>query len=254
MSEVLRTDILPEALTREQARTIVKSHLDSIIDSGVKLNTGIGTGPFDVARSKTPGDSKDVYEFCDLVRQAIENRQSLEKTTEEAKIILTSETADIEQVLEAITFSLERRQPGKFSEGAPFEGDVVNLKPIIREVAKDPDNPGYRKVVLGYWYDNLVRFTCWARTNKEANQRALWFEQLMQDYTWFYRLSGVSRVFFWDRGSDVEKATDTTSSLQSTTNKYYGRPIVYYVRTEKITALSEKELEQLIISVSLATK
>lgn len=244
---VLRDDILDEALTQEQAKVIVKYHFDSILESGQKRG-------FDQPRSRTPGTAKDVYEFCDLVREAVEHKSQMENVTDDARVILTQEFSDVDQQLEAITFNLERRQPGQFSEGPPFGGDVKNLRPIIREVMQDPDNPGYRKVIMGYWYDNLVRFTCWARTNKQANKRALWFEELMEDYTWFYRVRGVSRVLFWDRGSDVEKLVDAagpSESGASTTNKYYGRPLFYFVRTEKIRTYSEKELEQLLINVSV---
>lgn len=240
---VLRDDILDDELTQEQAKVIVKHQFDSIIESAHKVKG------FDLPRSRTPGAAKDVYEFCDLVRQSIEHREQQKNVTNDARVIVTQETSDLDQKLETITFSLEKRQPGQFSEGPPFGGDVRNLRPILRESMADPDNPGYRKVIMGYWYDNLVRFTCWARTNKQANQRALWFEELMEDYTWVFRVRGVSRVLFWDRGPDVEKVVDTTSSIASSTMKYYGRPLFYYVRTEKIRTYSEKELEQLLINV-----
>lgn len=248
---ILRNDILPSDLTQEQARVIVKSHLDSIIEStiGPKPPT-----PFGAAKSRSSGSAKDVYEFCELVRQVLNHRQSAEHTAEDAKVILTQEMSDVDQRLEAVTFALEKRVPGQFSDGAPFSGDVKNYKPRVRETFADPDNPGYRKVVMGFWMDNLVNFTCWARTNKEANNRSMWFERLMDDYTWFYELNGVSRVWFWDRGPDVEKTADTTSTQQSTTNKYYGRPMLYFVRTERISTVSEKELEQLIINLSVNDK
>lgn len=242
---VLRDDILDEELTQEQVRVIVKHQFDSIINSAIQ-KTG-----FDIERSRTPGSAKDVYEFCDLVRESVEHRLEMQNVSEDARVILTQETSDIDQQLESIVFSLEKRQPGQFSEGPPFGGDVRNLRPILRETVPDPENPGYRLAIMGYWYDNLVRFTCWARTNKQANQRALWFEELMEDYTWLFRIRGVSRVLFWDRGPDVEKVADTTSSIESSTNKYYGRPLFYYVRTEKIRTFREKELEQLLINVSV---
>ena len=103
--------------------------------------------------------------------------------------------------LETISIRLVRREPGRFSEGRPYEGDVRNLRPILRQVYDDPENPGYKRAEMGYWYDNTVRFTCWARTNKEADARALWFEALMEDYKWFYRLRGVNRVLFHGRGT-----------------------------------------------------
>jgi hypothetical protein len=115
-----------------------------------------------------------------------------------------------------------------------------------REEGDDKENPGYRYVIKGYWYDNLVRFTCWARSNKAANARAEWFEQLMQEYSWWYALQGVNRVLFWDRGSDIVSVVDG--------NKWYGRPIDFFVRTEKLRVFSEKELEQILIRLDVTTE
>lgn len=250
---VLRTDILPEELTTEKARIIVKNQIDSIIDSSPVSARPRLSAAAQSDRLRSAGSAKDIYDFCDLVDQAISHRQNVQKIAEDARVILTQETADVDQRLEAITFHLEKRSPGQFSEGSPFSGDVRNFRPIVREVLADPDNPGYRKIYLGYWYDNLVNFTCWARTNKEANKRSLWFEQLMEDYRWSMELQGISRILFWDRGPDVERTVDTTSTNQSSTNKYYGRPMLYYVRTERITTVSEKELEQLIVKLHIST-
>lgn len=241
MTTQLRTDILPDNLTKEEARVIVKYHFDSIIESSTRIR------PQDANKSVTPGNAKDVYEFFDLVKQVIEHRDNAQKVSEDSKVFITQEFSEVEQHLETISFSILKRQPGAISEGAPFQGDVKNLRPTIREVVDDIENPGYRKIVQGYFYDNLVKLTCWAPTNKEANKRSLWLEQLMEDYTWFFRISGVNRVFFWERLGDAVE--DTTNSIKSTTNKFYGRSLVYYLRTEKISSLSEKELEQVIINV-----
>lgn len=243
---ILRNDILPDSLTQQEAKVIVKYHFDSIIESSRKNR------PQDAAKSVTPGKAKDIYEFFELVKQVTEHRQVAMNVSEDSKVFMTQEFSEVEQHLETISFSVMKRQPGSFSEGAPFQGDVKNLRPILREVVDDVDNPGYRKVIQGYWYDNLVKFTCWAKTNKEANDRSLWLEQLIEDYTWFFRISGVSRVYFWERLAD--SVEDTTNSIKSTTNKYYGRSLVYYLRTEKITTLSEKELEQVIVNVHTSNK
>ena len=112
---------------------------------------------------------------------------------------------------------------------------------MTRESGTDAANPDYRYTVQGYWYDNLIRFTCWARTNKQANERANWFEDFMEDYTWWFRLQGVGRVLFWGRGED--------DIVRDDENKWYGRPLDYFVRTEKLRRFEEKKLEEILIQL-----
>jgi hypothetical protein len=100
--------------------------------------------------------------------------------------------------------------------------------------------------VFGKWYDNVIGFTVWAQTNKEAIERAFWFEDLMEEYTWFFRASGVGRVLMYEQEED--KIVDNDGQ------KLYGREIRYFVRIEKISTLSEKTLEQIYLNLSVAAK
>jgi hypothetical protein len=132
-----------------------------------------------------------------------------------------------------------------FSQGRPMEKKVQNLRPIVREILDDPDNPGYRKAILGYFYDNILRITCWARTNKAANARALWLEDVMEEYTWFFVYSGVNRILYQGRGP--ERYKDVAN------NRIYGRSVDYFVRTEKLRTISQKTLEEIVINLAVAT-
>jgi hypothetical protein len=238
---MIRDDILPAELTQEQIRMLVNMQFQGQINRAQEIE-----------KSRAPGVAKNLNEFYGLVKEAIDHREAQENKIDDAKVCYTQDFADVEQHLEGITFSLIRREPGRFSEGAPFEGSVKNLRSILREIKDDPNNPGYKIATFGKWYDNVVRFTCWARTNSEANKRALWFEDLMEDYAWFFTVRGVPRVIFWSRDRDVME--DTTQSTASTTNKYYGRPLDFYVKTERIRNLSEKTLEKLIINVNVSNE
>jgi hypothetical protein len=199
-----------------------------------------------VERSKTPSSAKDLKEFYSLVKQVIENYEKRASVPEVNKILYTEEEPDANSKTETITFSLIKRDPGQFSQGPPFGAKHQNLRPIFREEARDPENPGYRKVITGYWYDNLVRFTCWARTNKTANERATWFEDLMEEYSWWFKLQGIDRVLFWGRDTDIVTRIDN--------NNWYGRPLDYFVRTEKIRVFDEKTLEEILIKLLVTNK
>lgn len=192
-------------------------------------------------RSKTLGQAKSLLDFYDLVRQAIENYESRKGVLEENKIIYTEEDPKIDVRTETITYGLVSRKPGAFQRGAPGEANIRNLRPRLREEKEDPTNPGYRFAITGYWYDNVVRFTCWATTNKAANARAEWFEDLMEEYAWFFTMQGVNRVIFNGRGTDIV----TNVGGQD----WYGRPIDYFVRTEKLRVFSEKTIEEIIVKI-----
>jgi len=228
MSELL--DLLGNDIKPSRLRIVVETVYSQTIESNIQ-----------VPKDRTIGTSKNLKEFYSLVNRAIIDYQTRAGTGIRNHINLTEEDPDAKDDTEVISFRLMKREPGAYSQGAPFEGNVKNLRPIVRESGLDPANPDYRFTTNGYWYDNLVRFTCWCRTNKQANDRACWFEDFMEDYTWWFRLQGVSRVLFWGRGQDQTVTEDG--------NTWYGRPLDYFVRTEKLRKFEEKKLEEILIKL-----
>lgn len=228
-------DLLNEELTDQDPHIVVQRVTDLWIN-----RTIADQNASQFPRSKTLGKAKSLLDFYDLVRQAIDDYETRKSASTQSKIFFTEEEPDAESTKETIAFSLVKRQPGGFGQGAPFECGIKNLKPILREIGADLDNPTYRTFVMGYWHDNIVRFTSWARTNKAANTRASWFEGLMEEYNWWFVLQGMKRVIYWGQGSDLV--------LDIKNNRWYGRPIDYYVQTETLRTYSEKELEHILIS------
>ncbi len=192
-----------------------------------------------LARSKSPGTTKNYFEFCELVEKAVRDYERKTKTV--TPVTFSWEKPDITESTERITISLVKREPGTVSQGAPLEGGTRNLKPIFREAMPDPDAPGYKKLILGKWYDNVIKFTCWSQTNKEAMMRAFWFEDLMDKYSWFFVQSGVSRVIFM--GQEEDKTIDNQGK------KLYGRSLLFFVRTEELVTYSEKEIEEIHLNL-----
>lgn len=235
----LLEDILDEDLTQVNARVYVEMVFDQNFADTRNDSTRAAS-----ERSKTPGNAKSLLEFFELVRQAVVDLQNRASVPTEHRVLFTEEEPDTKSVSESITFSTIKKVPGAFSGGTPFEGNTKNLKPMIRESTVDLENPGYRKAILGYWHDNLVRFTCWARTNKAANKRAEWFENLMNEYVWWFAMQGVARCIYMGQGTDIVTVADN--------NKWYGRPLDYFVRTEKISVFSEKTLEEILLRLSIS--
>ena len=237
------TTVLEDLLNPELTEKDIKIQVQEVFDFA---KGALGPRKKPLPRTKSFGAAKTLREFYDLVRQSVNDMESRASVPDVNKVIFTEEDVDDKSDTETITFSLMKRRPGQFGQGPPFGAEHQNLRPVLREETSDPDNPGYRQAITGYWFDNLVRFTCWARTNKVANARAEWFENLMQEYSWWFKLQGVDRVLFWGRDSDIVDVVDS--------NKWYGRPIDYFVRTEKLRVFNEKTLEQILIELVVKDK
>jgi hypothetical protein len=232
----LRTDILPEDLTEAQKalEVIVETQYNAIVRNVLDKST-------------TVHPAKNVFESMDLIQTVVSEYEEREDRVADARVIVTFDCPD-EKIAELsqdtnprgiISLSLERREPGAFQQGAPFEARVHNLKPILREEKEDPDNPGYRRAILGYYFDNVIRARCWARTNKMANELMIWFETVISEMTWWFRFSGIARILYWGLGDKKKIEIDG--------NKYYSHAIDYYIRTEKVSAISQKKFEKLIV-------
>ena len=242
MSEsILRTDLIPQELLVDPNKiTVVAETLfNNIVNSSEKAPADNST------RTRTPGNSKDIVEVAELIEQAIRNYEKRERVIEEKKLNVVYERPERPFDKETVAISFMSRTPGMFGQGRPGENKTKNLRPILREVVEDPDNPGYKRAVLGYYYDNVIRLTAWARTNKEANDRAVWLENIMEEYTWWFSYSGVNRLIYEGWRSPV--------MLDISNTVYYGRPIDFYVRTEKLSSLSQKSLEEILIYVGISS-
>lgn len=230
------TSILADGLNEELKKPVVPIKVQQVFDNALCNLVTKQTG----GKSRTVGAAKNLLEFYDLVGQAVEDLQKKSGISEIDKVNFTEEDPDVDSNSENIVFSVASRDPGAFGQGPPGNPTHRNLRPMFREEGDDPVNPGYRIMTVGYWYDNVIRFTCWARTNKAANSRAQWFEDLMEEYNWWFKYSGVDRVLFSGRRSDIVVTVDS--------NKWYGRPLDYFVRTEKIRVFSEKTIEEILVN------
>ncbi len=232
---LLRTDILPETITTEQVKVIVSQQYSSFIN---QITNGTST------RGQSPGNVKNIWETIDLIGDSIEDYQNRTHDNNSRKVHISYEDPDTLAEFDTITLSLERRKPGQFGKGKMFDPSATtNVKPFLVEELDDPDNPGYMKAVLCYFHDNIIRITPWCLNNKEALQRMLWIEEIMQEYSWYFSTSGVSRLYYYGHGAPLQKVVNN--------NRIYGRPIEYYVQTQTIKTFLEKTLEVLYLRYSV---
>jgi len=193
-------------------------------------------------RLKSPEPAKDINDFYELVGQALEQYQLQEGRAEDRLIIYTEDWPPDEYVRETVSFQLLNRQPAVMGKAAP-EGAPREYKPNLRDSFPDPDVPGHEIHELGWMMDNRIRFCIWSQSNKEANKLALWFEDFMNCFLWFYRKQGINQLFFLEREDD----------FQIFDKRLVGRPLVYFVRTEKVTHVRERVLEELVVNLTLKT-
>ena len=237
-SSLLRTDLINDSTLLEEPnriKVIAEEHFNLIITQAEQVQN----------RQASLYAAKDIIEVMDLIRQIILDYEDRTKVSEDGKINVVYEKPDVELEAETIAINFRDRVPGAFSQGAPKEGKVRNRRPILVDYLDDPDNPGYKRGVLLYFYDNTIRLTAWARTNKQANARAIWLENLIEEYTWFLTLSGVGRIFFEGWGPN--------ETIEINGNRYYGRPIDYFVRTQKRWNISQKTLEEIYIRLAISS-
>jgi len=234
---ILRTDIISPDLLVEPVRVTIEINEPDPFNYFLEHSISQPT--------VTPGPAKDIIEVSELIEQAIRDYEKRWKTTEEARVDVVFERPEKAFQGETVSISFASRAPGMFAQGRPGESKVKNLRPVLRETVDDPENPSYKKAIFGYFYDNIVRITAWARTNKVANKRAIWLENMFEEYTWWFSYSGVNRIIYEGWQSPVFLNIDN--------NLYFGRPIDFYVRTEKLISVSQKTLEEVQIRLSSST-
>lgn len=231
------TIIDQDLLTNPNSVTFDKDNVSEVyqqIYNGLKNNAATN-------KSQTPNPAKSILEIPTLIKTIIDNAQ--ESVATENKVTWSSEFPDEISQLERITFGVTKREPGTFDRGAPFEGRVKNLRPILREEKDDPNHPGYKIAILGYCFDNIFQLTCCARTSWQAEMRAYWLEELLQQYDWWFVLNGVPRFIYMGRDKEKIEMVDG--------NKIYCKKLNYFVRTEKLISISTKTLENLTVKLAV---
>lgn len=149
--------------------------------------------------------------------------------SKEYKDKLTKEWVD------TITFGVRRKEPGTIGKH-PFD-PPTEIKPRIRQYVVDPDHDDCHVMILGQWFDLLLQFDCWAKTNSRADSLIEWFEDFMYKYTWVWKKNGVNEILYWMRNQDEE--------VSKWRNDLSVRNVIYYFRTEKIVTIREHDFKQL---------
>jgi len=145
----------------------------------------------------------------------------------------------IDEFQDTVTWKVVRREPGVFT-GSPF-GESTNrkeIKPRIRERATfHPSKDNQYLDIYGQWFDNLVQFDLWTKTNEEAEVLIEWFEDFMDMYRNIFMEYGLENLIYWRRFED--------QTLLKWANPLHVRSVQYFCRTEKLTAVPTYKIKQI---------
>ena len=240
-STMLRTDLIDEELSVDLPSVTFEYVYDLFIENARDAHIASTS-------LKSLGPAKELNETFVLIKQAIVAHEKANRVIQEARLAFFGwEEPTTTQELEAISIFPSRRLPGTFSGGGidkTLGKRTREIVPHIREEGFDEEDHNYRTAVMGQFYDNWVDFTCWARNNKAAFNRSVWFEDLIREYRWYFTMLGVSRI--------IVQGTKERRTKKIGENIIYGYPVEVFIRTEKLFTVSEKILERLVVEIGLA--
>jgi hypothetical protein len=192
---------------------------------------------------QTPISGTEINDFFPLVKNALISRQKSDGIPDDKQLLFIEE--DPPEVLdtEAITFFLKSRISGRFDQGPVGIGNVKESNAHIRSVREHPQHPGEKLITMGRFYDNWIVFNIYAKTNKQARERLLWFEKVMDSFNWYFRIHGYRVI-----EDGVGSRERSKISEHTTVTKY---PITYMVRTDDTYHVSTQELKEIVINVEV---
>lgn len=136
-----------------------------------------------------------------------------------------------------IKYRLLRRSPTKEIAG--------NSEPRRRGEMRDRKDPTNTFELWGQLFDHLIEFECVAPTPDQADELAERFEEFMLTYRPFFAQNGVHKILFVEQDEDRYETSAKEPS--------YGRPLVYYVRLDRVYPLPVSVLESIHSYVNLSS-
>lgn len=119
------------------------------------------------------------------------------------------------------------------------------LKPTLVDIIQEDDeegNPtGDAFLVYRQWFDCIVEFDIYGRTNQEARKLQKRFENLVSVYSGYLKRNGVSEIFF-------SKEVSPKSSLNYD-ESIPMRCIYYYIRFESITPIRQSLINSINVDI-----
>lgn len=198
---------------------------------------------FDVSSFLPNNEVFSLDKFLNLTKDLIDNFQEREGIEEDLRIKLVEEYPPDDFVDfgdEVICYRLLRREPARMNAKATGR---PHRKSTYYYDYKNPKAPGKVLVVESRPVDHKIEFTCWSKTNKMANKRAIWLEKLLINHSWVYEVHGSERFHWIDRGPD----TYTTSNNQ----RLVYRPINFLLRYREFEIKTYPTIRNIVLENKL---
>lgn len=186
----------------------------------------------------------DITEFISDVKTIYKKHNELTKEFEGFSFLPENVAKTVDEKEEDhIRFQLLKRTFGTFQQQPTPHNGIRAIKPILVDIIDDTKHPGYKVLVYSQLFDNSIEFTSWSQNYRDAVRGAELTEAFFTLYEPIFKLKGLQILRYIERGTDQIR--------ESGTYVYYGSPVRYYVRTNKISLLYEKTLETLVIETLL---
>lgn len=118
--------------------------------------------------------------------------------------------------------------------------DIKDIKPRYRGTIRHPYRDGEYVELYGQVFDLIVEFVIFSKSAEEADEMVLDLEDFIQNYTGFFKKSGVQEILFNSQGTD-----EVIQNQRITVAK---RPMYYKMRFEKITVKFLNEIRQVQVA------
>jgi len=225
----------------------VKSSKNYTIKTEDEINNSIEQYLRQISNSGTnPPPAAELPKFLELVQNAIWSRQTTESIPEDKRLLVLGEDPPKIKALdsEAITFHLETRGPGQYSQGPAGSPGIKEVVSHLRSVQQHPEHIGEKLITMGRKFDNIVAFNVYAGTDIRALKRVLWFENVMAGFRWYFRLHRVKPI-----QQDVRRVGKVVIGELSLV-KY---KVSFFVGTEDTYQIGQQELKRVAMNVDMTT-
>ena len=114
---------------------------------------------------------------------------------------------------------------------------ITNVDALVETALKDKQDGNFTVNVYGQWFDCLICFDIFGRTNDAVDSTTRWFEEFMMENTGFLLSMGVSKLTYWDR-----KCLDPLGGIR---NDIPRRRVRYFMREETLFEKRVRSLQEI---------
>lgn len=184
----------------------------------------------------------DLPAFYSLAAEVIADAQEREGVVASERVALVQEYQPehfYKMGDEVIASRILRRQPGNMNRKAT---DRPNRRSSFAYDFRDPGNPNKIITIESRPIDHKIEFSCWAKTSELANKRALWLEKLFHTHAWAFKIQGVERFYWENRGADT--------LWKHGEQRLHQRPLSFFVRLREHEVLAYPVLKRIDYTIS----